>query len=696
MDPMVNAGSTGEMTQTFVNESDRPSHPNGVPFLQAAFELAGEIAAEDGTYQEVAAFAMERIVALFGGEGACLEITDGTHMVYEAAVGIAAPFLGLRLPIGESLSGLVMRMGEPTVSDDSETDERVNREACRRIGLRSMLLLPLRYGKRDLGVLKVTAARPNAYRLEADDALGTLSKVLGATIGRVRGEEALRESEERYRATFNNLAVGIAEVGLDGRFLDVNEAMCDIVGRSYKQLVQMSFNDITYPEDIADDGPMIGRLLRGEFDHYAREKRYLKGDGSLLWVSVTFSTIQDANGKPIKLVKVVQDINVRKEAEEARHVAEAASKARARYLANMSHEIRTPMTGVIGVASLLQEKELDEDSRALVGTILSSGETLLRIIDDILGLSKMEAGRLDIEAVPTQIDQVVARVVALYEANARRKGLAISVRPPEEPMPRVLADPLRIQQVLANLVSNALKFTEEGGVEIAWTGKESDGLVALRLEVRDSGTGIPADRLDGVFESFTQADTSTQRRYGGTGLGLTISRQLTELMGGTLTAESKVGSGSVFTVALSFELAGEEAVGDSAPRNGDLERPLKVLVAEDNAVNVLVARRMLERLGCTVDIASDGLQAVDMSADGGYDLIFMDLHMPLCDGPTATRIIRHREEASKAPRLPILALTASAMGEDREECLRAGMDGFVSKPMTMDALRGALQTHMKP
>jgi len=660
-------------------------------WLDRAFRLAGEVAATQGDFQAVASVAMEKVLELFGGDGACLEIADGDDMVYEAATGIAEPFLGLRLPIGSSLSGMTMQAGVPAVCHDTETDPRVNRGACRKIGLRSMLLLPLRYGERSLGVLKAMSGQADTFGSPEEPALATLSQILGAVIGRARSEEALRQSEERYRATFDNLALGIVEGSLDGRLLRANEAMGRIVGRPMDEIIGATIADLTYPEDRAEDQQLIRRLLDGEITHYSREKRYVRGDGDLVWVSVTISLVRDASGAPAKMVGIVQDISARKEAEASRDAAVAASSARSQFLANMSHEIRTPMNGVIGLASLLQERPLDDESRNLVRTMASSSETLLRIIDDVLDLSKLESGHLAFEAVPTDVVQVVAEVVALYEANARRKGLALDPQGPAIPAPRVLGDPVRLRQVLSNLVSNAIKFTERGQVLVSWSWERNGEQVEIRMEVRDTGIGIPADRLDRVFDSFTQADESTQRRFGGTGLGLTISRQLVEMMGGRLDVSSKVGVGTTFGMSLSLEAAGGEAL-QTPPSAAECELPagLRVLLAEDNEINVMVASSMLESLGCDVDVASDGLRAIDLVARAKYDVVLMDVQMPRCDGRTATIVIREREALAGDRRVPIVALTANALNEDRQACMAAGMDGFLTKPITLDTLRAAL------
>jgi len=533
---------------------------------------------------------------------------------------------------------------------------------------------------------------------------------------RKASERTVRESEERYRATFDNAAVGIAHVGLDGRWLRFNDAICRTIGYTREELLAMTFADITHPDDLEADWAQAKAVAQGDIETYSMEKRYRRRDGFFVWVNLTVSMLFDAAGRPQYYIAVVEDISRQKlvEAELERLVEErtaelraanealiasrdaalAGSRAKGQFLANMSHEVRTPMNGVIGMTSLLLEKDLDSDTLQIVQTIATSGATLLRVIDDILDLSQIEAGKLGIERTQTDLDEVANDVMALFQGHSKPGELELIANPPARPTPKVLADPVRIRQVLSNLVSNAVKFTEKGSVELTWRWQPEADSVAVEFLVRDTGVGIPRERHADIFDSFTQADGSTRRRFGGTGLGLSICKRLVEIMGGRLTVESEPGQGACFRVTLTFDAA---VMGEAMPVSvpvlvrGGPGRKLHVLLAEDNEINVQVVTRMLEDCGCTVEVAENGLRAISLAASVSYDLVLMDVQMPVCDGLEAARSIRQAEARVGGARLPIVALTANAMREDQEQCLAAGMDGFLPKPIPLATLRALVE-----
>jgi signal transduction histidine kinase/AmiR/NasT family two-component response regulator len=486
-----------------------------------------------------------------------------------------------------------------------------------------------------------------------------------------------------------------------------NDIACNLTATSEDRLVGSVCHKNICPSEagrcpITDLGKTI--------DH--SERIMLTADGKRIPIIKNVIRI-NFQGRDVLLESFI-DIRDRKRAERellaAKDAAEAASLAKSQFLANMSHEIRTPMNGILGFLELLQrEEEMTDRQRQYVDTALASGETLLQLINDILDFSKIEAGKMEIAAAELNLADLLEEVVEFFADQARRKGIKVSCHVTPGTPTALWGDSMRLRQVLINLVGNAVKFTEKGEVSVHVFLKEEAGQTALLLfEVRDTGIGIAPDALSRIFTAFAQEDGSTTRRYGGTGLGLAIASQLVSMMGGKIEVKSILGKGSVFRFTARLEKQGKPS-GDAEPHPLLLPAPpcgsdkpvdkkqfsaFRVLLVEDNPVNRTLSSAILEYFGCCADLADDGLEALERVAAERYDLILMDCQMPRMDGYKATAAIRKQEAESGAkgePRhVPIVALTAHALEGDRDACLAAGMDDYLSKPFKADELHAVL------
>ncbi|WP_224366265.1 hybrid sensor histidine kinase/response regulator [Hyalangium versicolor] len=447
----------------------------------------------------------------------------------------------------------------------------------------------------------------------------------------------------------------------------------------------------------------LSRLFRGGSNEIRDILWRFQNPDRVLSVSCVRAYVGPARGRLWVFLDVTESQHTLASLEEknlaldaARREADAANAAKSLFLANMSHEIRTPMNGVLGVARLLKETPLTEQQREYAELIHTSGDALLTIINDILDFSKIEAGALELEHHPFSPRQLLDECRSLLSLQASAKGLYLRHEVDPQAPVSLLGDRARLRQILVNLLGNAIKFTRTGGVRLHVSCEQEPAgepppAVRLRFTVQDTGIGIPADRMDRLFRSFSQVDASTSRHYGGTGLGLAISQKLAGLMGGSIEVESTEGQGSTFTLRLSLHRALEPAGKPHHELDPTLgtRNPLRILLVEDNPINQKVSVHLFQRLGYQVQVVGNGREALSVLESTPYDVVFMDLHMPHMDGLKTTEMVRANEPQYGRPR--IVAMTASAMRGDRERCMRAGMNDYVTKPVEMATLATALE-----
>lgn len=511
---------------------------------------------------------------------------------------------------------------------------------------------------------------------------------------------------ELNQSVIENSFVGIAVYAEDGRCLQANTAAAAIVGGSREQLLSLNFHNI---ESWKRSG-IYDCALKALHDNLPQQLQTAVTTtfGKLIWADMTFATFHSQGQS--RLLVMMQDITERKQAEAevraAKELAEGATRMKSEFLANMSHEIRTPMNAILGMSHLALQSDLPPRQRDYLQKISQSGQFLLGVINDVLDISKIEAGMLEIEQTDLRLEKVLDHAVSLVSERAAAKGLVVAVDIALDVPRSLIGDPLRLEQILVNYLGNAVKFTERGGIDINVRLKESAGQdVVLHFSVADTGIGMTAEQTRRLFESFQQGDASTARRFGGTGLGLAISRKLAQLMGGAVGVESSPGQGSTFwftarltvaTKAGRLAVTDETAIPPAIPAASveatahSLEGS-RALLVEDNPFNREVAVAMMEDLGLTVVVAEDGWAAVEKVAGGDYDIVLMDVQMPVMDGLQATRLIRQMPGRQD---LPIVAMTANAMREDRQRCLDAGMTDYLCKPIDPHALGEVVSRHV--
>ena len=513
-------------------------------------------------------------------------------------------------------------------------------------------------------------------------------------------------AESRFRVIFEQAPLGVALVDSQtGLLLEANRRLADIIGVPPEDLIGADPLRYTHPDDHQLSQTHIAALKSGRLASHTFTKRYVRPDGTVVWASVTGAPIQvDTSDAPRHLF-IVEDISERKrherELREATEAAEAANAAKSEFLAHMSHEIRTPMNAVLGLAQVLEREPLPEHQRDMVARIRTAGQSLLAILNDVLDLSKIEAGQLRLEPRPFDLASLLANLDSLMGQLARAKGLTLRLVTPATPLGPLLGDGLRLEQVLFNLTGNAIKFTERG--EVTVTVRVSDETphdLRLRFEVSDTGIGITPEAIDRLFAPFMQADGGIGRRFGGTGLGLSICKRLVELMGGEIGVRSEAGHGSTFWFALPLQRASADAIDTlrappSAAASGPRLIGAQLLVVDDSAMNRDLVERALRLEGAHATLAADGQQAVQIlrTRPQGFDAVLMDVQMPVMDGLTATRLIR--EELGLC-NLPIIAFTAGVRDDQQAAARAAGANDVLPKPMDLDQMAVVLAAWIPP
>lgn len=524
---------------------------------------------------------------------------------------------------------------------------------------------------------------------------------------RQSAEQSLKDTEQRFALAIQGTNDGIFDWDLKTGKVFYSRRFFGMLGQEREAFIGTieDFRELIHPEDMPKVWHHIERYLQHELTEYSNTFRMKHDSGRWVWVNSRAKAIFGRNGEAVRMVGANIDITYMKEYQEKlkseKQMAEKANRAKSDFLAHMSHEIRTPLTAISGIAEILQKDRdsLNDKQKQLAKTLFSSTSTLKDLVSDILDFSKIESGELELTEELFEIEDLFTQVINITSVNARSKGLTFAFEYDDVKTMNFYGDKTRLRQILINLISNAVKFTEKGSISIEANAEESDGARFLRIEVRDTGIGIAPENHDIIFERFKQADSSVSRRYGGTGLGLPISKNLAQLMGGTILLESELGRGAVFTLLLPIREPGEAPATNAENDNKMLSQKLttkiktklnkenRILLVEDYEGNIVVIGYILDDIGCKYDIARTGLEALNLWKEKYYDLILMDIQMPEMDGFTATTQIRIMEGEKDLARTPIIGMTAHALVGDKDKCIAAGMDAYLPKPIVETDLK---------
>lgn len=536
---------------------------------------------------------------------------------------------------------------------------------------------------------------------KSDGFTGTLKDITA----RKKIEEEKNKTEERFKLIFEKSSVPYL-ISKESQFVECNQACLDLYGVNKKgNFLGKHVRDFSpeyQPDGILSMDKAIARIEDCKEKGYAKfDWMHTKENGSEFPVEVALNTVPLMDGNI--LFVALNDLSERKRVEQeliiVKEKAEEATSIKAQFLSTMSHEIRTPMNAVIGVTHLLSEDNPREDQIENINLLKLSADNLMTLIDDVLDFSKIEAGRVILESIDFNFRNLIQNVVSGFEIKSRQKGLDFIFDIDPKIPSNLIGDPTRISQILNNLCGNAVKFTDKGSVQVLVTYQcKDDDKVKLKFEIKDTGVGIPEDKQDKIFDSFSQADSNTTRLYGGTGLGLSISKKLIDIMGGRIQVKSDLELGTTFSFELYFTISHRSksniAFSTENFQNGNKIKGMHILLAEDNQMNILILKQLLTRREITYEIAMNGQVAIEKVQSGNFDMVLMDLQMPILDGYKATQSIRDLAD-EKYRELPILAITASAYNEIRKKLMESGMNDYITKPINPEDLYLKIEKHMR-